>query len=222
MTRSVSGTQLATWAIVALGLLPAQFVAGDAGDRFSDDELARLERGELLQRRSTIERDGLRLMGGTSWQVIDAAPSSVWRALLDTGHYSKMLPQVTEARVVRESGDDRTLYLQHGNAVAHTSYYLDLHVDRDKHRITFSVDATRPRSIRAGFGVYTVRPYRDGRSLLVYGVMADIGDGPLRALLRPTVHEWMMKVPWMVKRFVEGSGRDLYSRVDPLQAAVSP
>jgi hypothetical protein len=29
-------------------------------------------------------------------------------------------------------------------------------------------------------------------------------------VLRPAVQEWALRVPWMVKRFVEGSGRYIY------------
>jgi hypothetical protein len=192
---------------------PAIADAGAAGDEFSADELVRLERGELLQRRATSERGDLRLIGGTSWQVIDASPDAVWRALLDTAHYPRMLPQVSEAKLVRQAGEDRTLYLRHGGAIAPTSYYLDVHVERATRSITFHIDESRPSSIRAASGFYSLRPYR-GRSLLVYGVMADIGDGLLSAVFRPTVHDWMMKVPLLVKRFVEGSGRELYSMAD--------
>ena len=85
-----------------------------------------------------------------------------------------------------------------------------MRVDRGRRSLTFRVDETQPHGIRAAWGFYTVRAYPKGRALLVYGVMADIGDGLVTALMRSTIHEWMMKVPWMVKRFVEGDGRSLY------------
>jgi hypothetical protein len=209
--RVRGGAVLAFAILVAHAPQHAHAVTGDAAGDFTADELQRLAHGQLVERRTTLERGDLRLMGGTSWQVIDAPPDSVWRALLDTGHYPRMLPQVTEARLVREDGDHRTLFLRHGSGVAQTSYYLDVNVDSAQRGMTFHIDETRPRSIRAAFGYYGVRAYPGGRSLLVYSVMADIGDGLLTALLRSTVHEWMMKVPWLVKRFVEGSGHDLYS-----------
>jgi hypothetical protein len=200
-------------AVIALGLAvgASRAAAGSReADDFSSDELHRLDEGQLVERRVTVDRGELRLMGGTSWQVIEATPDMVWAALLDTDHYSHMLPQLREARVVRDSGDSRTLFLSHGSGIARASYYLDVHVDRGRRSLSFRVDDSQPHGIRAAWGFYTVRPYTNGRSLLVYGVMADIGDGLVHALLRSTVHEWMMKVPWMVKQFVEGSGRGLY------------
>jgi hypothetical protein len=195
---------------LAVSASPAAAGSGrDEGD-FSSDELHRLDQGELVERKVTLDRGDLRLMGGTSWQVIDATPEAVWAALLDTQHYSHMLPQLREARVVRDSGDSRTLFLSHGSSIAHASYYLDVRVDRRRRSLSFHIDESQPHGIRAAWGFYSVRAYPNGRALLVYGVMADIGDGLVNALLRSTIHEWMLKVPWMVKQFVEGSGRELY------------
>src|SRR5690242_7403297 len=85
---------------------PAPAIAGDGlGARaFSTGELQRLEAGELVVRRVTAEQGALHLMGGTSWQVIDAAPELVWRVLLDTTHYPRILPQVREAKLVQDEG----------------------------------------------------------------------------------------------------------------------
>lgn len=210
MTPQLSRTAL-TVSVLATALCASPVAAGgrDADD-FSSDELHRLDEGELVERKVEEDRGELRLMGGTSWQVIDASPAVVWAALQDTAHYSRMLPQLREARVIRDSGDSRTLYLRHGSSIAQTSYYLDVRVDRGRRSMTFRIDDTRQNGIRAAWGFYAVRQYTNGRSLLVYGVMADIGDGLLNALMRSTVQEWMLKVPWMVKRFLEGGGRGLY------------
>jgi hypothetical protein len=176
------------------------------------DERQRLERGELVERRMVREQGRLRLIGGTSWQVIDAEPAVVWQALLDTSYYPRMLPQCSEARVIADSGRARTVFVRHGGGLVEASYYLDVRLDPSRQDMSFRVNESRPRGIRAAWGFYAVRSHTGGRTLLAYGVMADIGDGVARALLRGSVHEWMMKVPWMVKRFVEGSGRYLYGR----------
>lgn len=208
-------------ALVVLVLLRADAArAGlDAQQGLSEEELQRLQAGELVERRITREQGELRLMGGTSWQVIDAPPHVVWQALLDTPYYPRMLPQLTEARVIQDDGRHRKLYMQHSGIIA-TSYYLDVQLDRDQRELSFRIDESRPHGIRAAWGFYAVRPYPGGKALLTYGVMADIGRGLGRAILRGTVHEWMMKVPWMVKNFVEGRGRELYSAAPADDASV--
>jgi ribosome-associated toxin RatA of RatAB toxin-antitoxin module len=197
--------------VVASALAFSSGALAGADDALGPLELARLGRGELVQRTATEQRGALRLMGGSSWQVIDAAPDVVWTALLDTAHYPRFLPQLADARVVHDGGHTRTVFMQHAGVLG-PSYYLALKVDEAQRNISFRLDDRRPHDIRAAWGFYAVRPYAGDRTLLAYGVKADIGDGVVSAVLRSSTHEWMMKVPWMVKRFIEGSGRYLYAK----------
>jgi hypothetical protein len=201
---------IATVLCAALFVL-ARHVAAGADDPLLPAELARIDRGELVQRQVSEERGELRLIGGSSWQLIDAAPEVVWTALLDTAHYPRFLPQLAEARVVKDQGTTRTVFMRH-NGMLGPSYFLSLHIDPSQHAIAFRLDPRRPHDIRAAWGVYNVRPYDGERTLLAFGVRADIGAGLMTALVRSSAHEWMMKVPWLVKRFVEGSGRFIYAR----------
>lgn len=208
-------------AVVLALVLATHAFAGSFGASFSDDEWRKLEAGELVARRQTSRRDGLELIGGSSWQVIDAPPDAVFRALLDTGHYTRMMPQVLEAKLVAERGaassasagttSERTVFVRQGQkGIAEKRYYLRLNVNETKRDITFAVDDARPHDLRAAWGFYTVRPYKDGKTLLAYGILADLGGGILESVFGDEIHEWMLKTPWMVKRFVEGSGRKLY------------
>ena len=213
--------------LVALLLLSA--LAGGAGvalagtgadseASFTAEERARLERGELVQRSTTRERAGMRLMGGSSWQLIDSPPEVVWQALLDTPRYPRFLPQVAEAKLVRQSGGTRKVFVRHGGLAA-ASYYVSLRVENPLRDISFRIEESGAIGVRAAWGFYSLRPYGHGKTLLAFGIMADIGDGLLTAIVRPQIHEWMLKVPWMVKRFVEGSGRTLYKVQAPLITA---
>src|SRR3954453_11497171 len=96
-------SRLATLALVAGLCLVVAPSRGETGaDPFSDQESQRLRSGQLVSRATTEERGSLRLMGGTSWQIINAAPDSVFRALLDTSRYSRMLPTVTSSELISE------------------------------------------------------------------------------------------------------------------------
>jgi len=161
-----------------------------------------------MERRGTLD-----LMGGTSYQVIDAPLRVVWDALLDTQYYHRMMPRVLEARVVASSVDKRTIFMRQGAGPFERAYYLTVQIRQERGDISFRVDDHRPHDLRAAWGFYNVRPYADGqKTLLAYGVMADLDVGPIGALLRQDVHDWLLKVPWTVKRFVEGSGRFIYKR----------
>lgn len=206
------------WAVafiaLALALVQGPAIARDAAAELSSEELSKLERGELVSRAASERRGELRLIGGTSFQVVSAPPEIVWQALLDTQYYRRMLPELQTAQLIRETAKGtqltRTVTLTHGRGPAVASYTLAMQLDPKKRDIAFRLDETRPHDIRAAWGFYTVRPHGQGRSLLVFGVLADPGDGLLRSVLRPAVQEWALRVPWMVKRFVEGSGRFIY------------
>lgn len=171
-----------------------------------------LDGGELVVRPQRRQRGPRELVGGSSWQVIDAPPEVVYAALLDTKRYPRMLPQVSEAReVARRSRGRRTVLVHHGAGPVDVSYHVNLRAVPGRRELHFSLDRTRPHGLEAAFGFYSVRRYRGGRSLLAYGIMVDLGPGLVRALVRDTVHEWMLKTPWTIKRFVEGSGRYLYA-----------
>jgi hypothetical protein len=162
-------------------------------------------------------RGGIRLLGGSSWQLINATPDVVWRALLDTPHYPRMMPQVIEARLVQSDEGQRTVFMRQGAAgLFEATYYLNVKLDVARRGLAFSVDDRRPHDVvEAVWGFYNVRPYSEGKSLLAYTVMADIRGGLLGNVMRDSMHEWMLRTPWMIKRFIEGSGRWIYKPVRP-------
>ena len=208
--RSLAGVLLL--ALVLAGSHVGSALAGREGERdLSQEERASLAAGDLVRRPMTQRRGDLQLMGGTSYQVIDAPPRVVWGALLDTQRYPRMMPQVLEARVVRAEDRERTVFMRQGAGPIDATYYLKINLYQERGDITLTIDERRPHDLRAAWGFYTVRPYGQGdKTLLAYGVMADIGGGMLGSIVRGTVHEWMLKVPWTVKRFIEGSGRHIY------------
>lgn len=210
---------LAVGGLAFFGPGPADAGTGPGAQAaFSAAERASLERGELVERRSSREHGELRLMGGSSWQLIDSPPEVVWQALLDTPRYPRFLPQVAEARLVKQAGGTRQVFVRHGG-LASASYYVSLRVESPLREISFRIEESGAIGVRAAWGFYSLRPYGHGRTLLAFGIMADIGGGLLTAIVRPQVHEWMMKVPWMVKRFLEGGGRDLYKPQNALLTA---
>jgi len=212
--RRVSGRAYVTvLALILVAALASSAAAGIGGSAFSDDEWRKLEAGELVSRKQSSRRGGLELLGGSSWQVIDAAPEIVFSALLDTHRYPRMMPQVLEAKLVASRDSERTVFVRQGQkGVAEKRYYLRVNVDEAKRDITFAVDDKRPHDLRAAWGFYTVRPFKGGKTLLAYGIMADLGGGLMSNVFGDQIHEWMLKTPWMVKRFVESGGARLYAQ----------
>ena len=199
-------------ALVSVGLWVgvASVAAAPKPAPLSAAERVRLSAGELVVRSKIERRGSLRLVGGTSWQVIDAEPSVVWRAVLDTQYYHRMLPRVEHAKVVSKSARQRTVFLEHTAGPISASYFLKVRTYPERWDVTFVLDDTRPHSVRAAWGFYSIRAYGDGKTLLAYGAMVDVGDGVLAAIARNRVQHWTLRVPAMIKRFVENSGRSIY------------
>lgn len=202
---------LSTIAAVALLASAAHYAHAGTGRDLSTKERASLAAGALVSRPQAERRGSLDLIGGTSYQVIDAPLRVVWSALLDTQYYPRMMPQVAEAKLVEAQNTERTVFIRQGAGLLERAYYLSVRLNEAQGDISFRVDERRPHDLRAAWGFYNVRPYADGnKTLLAYGVMADLNVGVLGSWLRDDVHEWLLKVPWTVKRFVEGSGRHIY------------
>jgi hypothetical protein len=209
------GVALCALMLISTGAFAGAAFAGTGGRDLSSEERASLAAGALVSRPLAERRGTLDLLGGTSYQVIDAPLNVVWNALLDTQYYHRMMPRVLEARLVQSGPDQnqRTVYMRQGAGPFVRAYYLNVHIRQDQGDISFSVDEHRPHDLRAAWGFYNVKPYGDGkRTLLAYGVMADLNVGALATFVKGDVHEWLLKVPWTVKRFVEGSGRYIYKQ----------
>lgn len=233
MRRAVSIAKLMPMVALVLGLAAGVFVTGVRGIAaaqrrataqapprpFSEVELRALRSGGLVVRRKSERRGNQILLGGTSWQVVALPPDAVWRAVLDTPRYTKMLPACTAARVVETVGSRRTIFLGHQSGLMRASYYLNTRVYADRRDLTFVLDARRPRSVRAAWGFFTVRPYGEGRSLLSYGLMADFGDGLVGGIVRQRLHAWSLRVPATIKAYLEGSGRTRYLPAERLRGA---
>jgi hypothetical protein len=180
---------------------------------FSAEELALLQSGKLVARASVEERGSLHLMGGSSWQLIGARPAAVFRALMDTHKYTRMLPAVTGSELLREQPGSRVVRLEHKRGPVGLSYEVRAQFYPERGDITFTLERAPTGAPRAAWGFFSVRPYGQDLTLLSYGVMADPGDGILVGLLRGVVHEWLLQVPRQVKKYVESSeGRARYAQ----------
>lgn len=181
-------------------------------DRLTERDRARLARGELIIRRTAQRRGALQLIGGTSFQVVNVSPELAWRALHDAARFGKMLPGASESRQTFHRGNDRGIVVKHGDGAVTASYRLRLNYIEPSRVLMFQVDDRSPGALRAGWGFLRIQRWTSTRTLVSFGVLADVGNGMLAGALRPRVHDWMLRVPRTMKRFLENDGVGLYSR----------
>ncbi|HEX7480348.1 MAG TPA: SRPBCC family protein [Polyangiales bacterium] len=215
-SRLAHGLPRSQSALAVLTVLAAAWSSGPSraqdydGRALSAEELHRLANGELVTRPMRTQRGELRLFGGSSWQVIDAPPEVVWAGLHDAPRYPKMLPAVLQASVVATRERERDIYIHQGAWPIFTSYYVTLRDSADGRSFDFKLDDSRPNGLRAGWGFVRLLPYPPHRTLLAFGVLADVGHGILVWFARSLLQRWMLEIPSTVKHFLDRGGRHLY------------
>jgi ribosome-associated toxin RatA of RatAB toxin-antitoxin module len=123
--------------------------------------------------------------------------------MLDVRLYPRFLPAVQEARLVESEGDSRDLFIRHELGFIHASYYVRAVHEPRHNRIRFRLDHDRPSSIRDAWGELRVTPYAGERSVVSLVIMSDLGEGMVVGLVRGQAHEWMLRVPEQIKRYLE-------------------
>jgi Polyketide cyclase / dehydrase and lipid transport len=170
---------------------------------FSSQEEAELRAGKLVVRAEQRTLRGAHLIGGMSWQVIDAPPDDVFRELTDVRAYPHFLPAVEEARLLDVNGPNLSVFIHHRLGFVSASYRVRAVVDAAHRTLRFRMDHEHPSSIRDAWGELHVSAYGNHQSVASLAILADLGEGMLLGLVRSNVHEWMLRVPQQLKRHVE-------------------
>lgn len=209
---------IARWSLTAPAAALIAFAWLNVSDRaealssdsrsFSAEEEQALRAGRLVVRPSEVVRSGSVLLGGLAWQIVNASPQRVWRALSDVRTYAYFLPAVEEARFVEQSGAEQRLFIRHRVGFIHASYFVLARPDPSTYRMRFHLDRSRESSIRDAFGEIRVTSFPKGRSVVSLAILADVGEGLIAGLVRKNVHEWMLRVPSELKKFVESPRAD--------------
>lgn len=197
---------------LAFSTLAVPVAASAQSETFSASERRALARGELVTRPEEQQRGDLRLIGGTAWQVVDVPPDVLWAAVLDVDDWTEFLPQAVESRLIREAAGRRDVFIRHEKGPIQASYTVRLDFVEGRRMARFRLSQSRQSSIRDGWGFFIVQPFGDDRSMVSFGVLADMGTGLVTGLARPAVHEWMLRVPSELKRYVEREHRRLARR----------
>jgi hypothetical protein len=192
--------------LIVCGLLTLAAVPTRASEarELSSEEEADLRAGKLVTRPLEKMSYGRQLIGGMSWQLIDANVDSVYAALTDVHAHAKYLPAAEDVREVAP-GPPPILFVQHRLGLIRAGYYVRTLNDPLQHSLRLQLDRSRPSSIRDAWAELRVYPYGDHRSVVSLIVMADLGDSLVIRMIRSNVHTWMLRVPELLKRYVEAT-----------------
>lgn len=198
---------------VALGALAVTVSTGSAAGRpraaratwierrapqptaLSRAERARLLQREPVQRPLAEARNGLRLIGGVAYQVVDAPPARVFARVADLSRVADLLPRTRRATLIDGGRDAARIELVQGNAWLVATYTAHVSVERSARRVSFWLDPSRPHDVVDLWGYFQVAPFGARSSLVSVGALADVGAGLLRGLIEPRVQALILSMP---------------------------
>jgi hypothetical protein len=170
-------------------------------DALSAGEMGQLLRGQTVARTQNLDRAHRRYVGGVTYKILDASTGDLESLLDDVSAWRRFLPKTRDAqRVGGGAGEDSLVRITHGSAFVQVGYTLRVH--RDGNVVRFWMDPSRSHDIEDVWGFFRAEPMGDGRTLVTYGILIDMGAGILRDMFEERVREVALEVPDHVRDVV--------------------
>ena len=166
----------------------------------SPAETARLWRGETVVRPQALARGAAHYVGGVTYTIVDAPADQLPVLLASADTLKRVLPRTRSAIRVGAADGDELIQVTQGTALLQGTYTIRMH--RDPRELRFWMDRQRSHDIADAWGFLRVAPLADGRTLLTYGVLVDLGPGLLRDLFEVRVRDLALSVADRVRGFV--------------------
>ena len=187
-------------------LISVAFFAAFGGDLarvqadFTEKEQQNLDAGKLVTRYEHKAVGNLKLVGGTSWQVVDASPEVVWKGFREFHRWKHFLPQCDASKILKRSGKGVILRIEHSEGPISATYHMLIKPSETIRAAHFKLSSRYSNDIREGWGFVRITPYKGDKALISYGVMADVGTGILAGTARSSIHKWMLHVPRLFRQ----------------------
>jgi hypothetical protein len=153
-----------------------------------------------VARRQSLVRGERRYVGGVAYSIVDAPADRLTDWLANADVWRRFLPRTRSTRHVGSVSGDALVEVTHGSALLHARYTVRMR--RDGREVRFWMDSQRPHDIEDAWGFLRAEPLADGRSLVTFGVLVDLGPGLLRDLFEARVREAALSVPDRVRGLV--------------------
>jgi len=163
-------------------------------------EAGRLLRGDTVARAQAIQRGDRRYVGGVTYTILDAGVDDLASLLDDFRSWRRFLPKTRDAQRVGALGEDPLVEITHGSPLVKVAYTLRVH--RSGNLVRFWMDPSRPHDIEDAWGFFRAEPLPNGRTLMTYGILIDMGSGLLRDMFEGRVRELALEVPDHVRDVV--------------------
>lgn len=184
-------------------------------DGLSASEVDRLSCGETVIRAQALERANRRYVGGVAYVILDDSAADLARLLDDVDVWRRIVPKTraahrvsSQAEGVKARGRDARVEMTNGTALVQATYTM--RVRREGPLVRFWMDPSRRHDIEDAWGFVRTEATADGRTLVTYGVLIDMGPGIVRDLFEDRVRDLALSVPDRLRGLVlerDGAGR---------------
>jgi hypothetical protein len=188
-------------ALVAIAFLLCSSAPARA-DALSGAEADRLIHGQTVSRRQETRLGMRRYVGGVTYAIVDWAPDDVTSLLYDLRLWHRFIPKAREVRRLSAAGGDPRVEISHGTPLISVKY--SMRVKREGRAVRFWMDPTMPHDIEDIWGFFRLAPLPNGRTLITFGILIDLGDGMLRDLFENLVRELaVVEIPNNVRTVIQ-------------------
>jgi len=176
--------------------------------QLTQQEVARIERGETVARPQILDFEGHRYVGGVTYTIVDLATDELIALMDNESAYGHVLPRAKFVKRIRVDGPDVYMEVHHGNALIDAAYTMHLKQEPEQSRIRFWIDLSRPHDVGDAWGFFRYQalsaatPSATPRLLLTYGALVDLGESILRSLYEEKVRVAMLSLPQRLRRYV--------------------
>lgn len=171
--------------------------SGARADGLSSAEGARLAHGDVVTRTQQLDRGPRHYVGGVSYAIVDATPAELAALVDDVSAWRRILPRTRDARRIGTDGGDVLAEITHGSLFVSVGYTMRLH--REGNEVRFWLNRTRPHDIDDAWGYIRAQAMPDGRTLVTWAILVDMGNGMLRDMFESKVQQMALTVPERVK-----------------------
>jgi hypothetical protein len=179
-------------------------------DTFADDEKAALDRGEVVRHPLDADSNSEGYLGGTSYVVVNAVPEVVWRAMQDIDSFPNIFPRTLDTEVISDRGSRKVVKMTQGTSLIAISFYVLYRFDEEARKISWEMIQDQPHDLDDTRGYWQVEAYGEGKSLVTYVNVINIGQGAVLALFSGAIQNGLLGVPANLRTWVEGPNGSRY------------
>ena len=185
---------------------PPAAVPGPISKKLSPADIAKVKKGEIILRSKTAEDTSSG--AGFAVGLINKSPDDIWKTILNYDNYAEFMPRVETCKTTLKQGNRIDSYYELDMGLTDIEYTLIHYINRDKNRLTWKLDDTKPRDyVTKTTGYWQLEPLAQGGTLIEYNVEVDVHipviGWLIRGLIRKLTNDDLPNVIGTMKKRVE-------------------